>query len=48
MSSQQGIEIEIADLITAVILIFAACSEFLRMYVDKLSMELSGHKEENI
>jgi simple sugar transport system permease protein len=39
MSSQQGVEIEIADLITAVILIFAACSEFIKMYIGKISME---------
>jgi simple sugar transport system permease protein len=41
MSSQQGVEIEIADLITSVILIFAACSEFLKMYIEKISLELS-------
>lgn len=45
MSSQQGVEIEMSDLITSVILIFAACSEFLRMYVDKLSMELDPGRE---
>ncbi len=39
LSSQQGVEIEIADLITAVILIFAACSEFIRMYVTRLASE---------
>lgn len=39
MSSQQGVDIEIADLITAVILIFAACAEFIKMYVGKISME---------
>ncbi|MBQ5417463.1 MAG: ABC transporter permease, partial [Oscillospiraceae bacterium] len=45
MSSQQGVEVEMSDLITSVILIFAACSEFLRMYVDKLSMELDPGRE---
>ena len=45
MSSQQGVEVEMSDLITSVILIFAACSEFLRMYVDKLSMELDTGRE---
>lgn len=45
MSSQQGVEIEMSDLITSVILIFAACSEFLGMYVDKLSMELDPGRE---
>ncbi len=39
MSSQQGVDIEISDLITAVILIFAACSEFIKMYIGKISME---------
>ena len=45
MSSQQGVEVEIADLITSVILIFAACSEFLRMYIEKISMELNDKKD---
>ncbi len=45
MSSQQGVEIEISDLITSVILIFAACSEFLKMYVNKLSMEMKTGAE---
>ena len=45
MSSQQGVEIEIADLITSVILIFAACSEFLRIYIEKISMELNDKKD---
>ena len=45
MSSQQGVEIEMADLITSVILIFTACSEFLRMYVGRISTELKGIKE---
>ncbi|WP_031547824.1 ABC transporter permease [Oribacterium sp. FC2011] len=45
MSSQQGVEIEIADLITSVILIFAACSEFLRMYIEKISMEQNDKKD---
>ena len=40
MSSQQGVEIEIADLITAFILIFSACSEYIRRYVDKAAMEM--------
>ena len=39
LSSQQGVEIEIADLITAIILIFSACSEFIRMYVGTLMTE---------
>ncbi|MCR5733257.1 MAG: ABC transporter permease [Lachnospiraceae bacterium] len=39
MSSQQGVDIEIADLITAVILIFAACSEFIRMYVSRAAKD---------
>jgi simple sugar transport system permease protein len=39
LSSQQGVDIEIADLITAVILIFAACSEFIKMYVTRASIE---------
>lgn len=45
MSSQQGVEIEISDLITSVILIFAACSEFLRLYIEKISMEIKDKKE---
>ena len=45
MSSQQGVEVEIADLITSVILIFAACSEFLRMYIEKISMEQNDKKD---
>ncbi|MCR5357636.1 MAG: ABC transporter permease [Lachnospiraceae bacterium] len=44
LSSQQGIEIEIADLITAVILIFAACSEFIRMYVTRAAAEKAQAK----
>ena len=40
MSSQQGVESEIANLITAVILIFAACSVFLRDYVNRLQREM--------
>ena len=39
LSSQQGVDIEIADLITAVILIFAACSEFIRRYVARAQAE---------
>ncbi len=39
MSSQQSVDIEIADLITAVILIFAACAEYIRTYVERQSME---------
>ena len=39
MSSQQGADIEMADLITAVILIFAACAEFIKIYIGKISME---------
>ncbi len=39
MSSQQGVNIEIADLIIAIILMFSACSEFIRMYVDRISSE---------
>ena len=48
MSSQQDVDIEMADLIMAIILIFAACSEFLRMYVGRLETELSdkGKKKE--
>lgn len=45
MSSQQGVEIEIADLITAFILIFSACSEYIRMYVGKVSMEMKEAKD---
>ena len=45
MSSQQGVEMEIADLITSVILIFTACAEFLKMYVGRLSMEQGGSEE---
>ena len=48
MSSQQNVEIEIADLVMAIILIFTACAEFLRMYVDRLSAELSDRKEERV
>lgn len=48
MSSQQNIEIEIADLVMAIILIFTACAEFLRMYVGRLSTELSDRKEERV
>ena len=44
MSSQQGVEIEIADLITAFILIFSACSEYIRMYVGRASAELADSK----
>ena len=40
MSSQQGVEIEIADLITAFILIFSACSEYIRIYADRAASEL--------
>ena len=45
MSSQQGVEIEMADLITAIILIFAACSEFIRMYVGRIESEMKERKE---
>lgn len=48
MSSQQNVEIEIADLVMAITLIFTACAEFLRMYVGRLSAELSGRKEERV
>ena len=48
MSSQQGVDIEIANLIMAIILIFAACSEFLRMYVGRLETELSHREEERV
>lgn len=44
MSSQQGVEIELADLITAFILIFSACSEFIRMYVGSVAAELNELK----
>jgi simple sugar transport system permease protein len=45
MSSQQGVEIEIADLITAFILIFSACSEYIRRYVAKAAMEIKTTEE---
>jgi len=45
MSSQQGVDIEIADLIIAIILIFSACTEFIRMNVGRLSMESPAGKE---
>ena len=45
LSSQQGIDIEIADLIIAIILIFSACTEFIRMYVGRVSMESPVNKE---
>ena len=44
MSSQQGVEIELADLITAFILIFSACSGFIKEYTDKAERQL---KEKN-
>ena len=44
MSSQQGVEIEMAELIMAVILIFAACAEFLRMQVGRFETELKDQK----
>ena len=47
LSSQQGVDIEIADLITAVILIFAACGEFIRRYVAKASAEIEQAKKES-
>ncbi len=46
LSSKQGVDIEIADLITAVILIFAACSEFIRMYVTRAAAEIKQAEEE--
>ncbi|HAG69872.1 MAG TPA: ABC transporter permease [Lachnospiraceae bacterium] len=39
LSSKQGVDIEIADLITAVILIFAACGEFIRRFVSRIEAE---------
>ncbi|MCR5304691.1 MAG: ABC transporter permease [Lachnospiraceae bacterium] len=45
MSSQQGVEIELADVITAIILIFAACSEFFRMYVSRLEQEILANSQ---
>ena len=45
MSSQQGVENEIADLVMSVILIFAACAEFMRMYAGRLETELKDKKE---
>lgn len=48
MSSQQSVEIEIADLVMAIILIFAAFSEFLKMYVARLETELGDRKEERV
>ena len=48
MSSQQGVEIEIADLVMAIILIFAACAEFLRMYAGRLRTELSDEKKKEV
>ena len=39
LSSRQGVEVEIASLITAVILVFAACSEFLRDWVNRAAQE---------
>ncbi len=47
MSSQQGVDIEIADLITAVILTFTACSGFIKKYVRDIGMELADKKEAN-
>ena len=47
LSSQQGVDIEIADLITAVILIFAACSEFIRMYVTRAAAEIKQAEGEH-
>ena len=47
LSSQQGVDIEIADLITAVILIFAACGEFIRRYVAKASAEIEQANKES-
>ncbi len=44
LSSQQGVDIEIADLITAVILIFAACGEFFRRYVSRIEAESKRRK----
>ncbi|MBR1833137.1 MAG: ABC transporter permease [Ruminiclostridium sp.] len=48
MSSQQGVEIEIADLVMAIILIFAACAEFLKMYSERLSTELDDAKKKEV
>ncbi len=45
MSSKQGVEIEIADLITAFILIFSACSEFIRIYVNQAEVEMKELNE---
>ena len=47
LSSQQGVDIEIADLITAVILIFAACSEFIRIYVTRTVAEIDQAEGEH-
>ncbi len=44
MSSQLGVEIEIADLITAVILTFSACSGFIKKYVGEIGMDLEKEK----
>ena len=47
LSSQQGVDIEIADLITAVILIFASCGELIRRYVAKASAEMELVEKES-
>ena len=48
MSSQQGVETEIADLVMAIIIIFSASSKYLKMYSERVGTELDDAKRKEV